>query len=63
VAIITLQFETPQDFSRFKKKGGGEILETNIRELTITLKCTEELPAIAIKNMNAKVIKSIPSSN
>jgi hypothetical protein len=58
VEIITLQFQTPQEFSRFKKKVTTEIIEYNIRDLTITLRCTEEIHASAIKNMNAKIIKS-----
>jgi hypothetical protein len=56
---VTLQFQTPQDLSNFRK-AACEIKEINIRELTMLCECTQVEIARAMNYYGARVIKEHP---
>jgi hypothetical protein len=53
---VTLQFQTPQDLSNFRK-AACEIKEVNIRELTMVCECTKKEIARAMNYYGALVIE------
>ncbi|HYH16829.1 MAG TPA: hypothetical protein VD794_16470 [Flavisolibacter sp.] len=53
---ITLQFQTPQDLSGFRKMAGNKIVEVNIKELVLTCHCNLPDIANAMNYFGAKVI-------
>ena len=54
--LITLQFQTPQDLSGFRKMIDKKIVEINIKELIITCHCDLPDVANAMNYFGAKVI-------
>ncbi len=54
---IILQFTTPQDLSKFRKVVKDRVIETNVKELTLTCQCTPEELAVARKYHEARVIQ------
>jgi hypothetical protein len=54
---VTLQFQTPQDFSRFRNLVAGQVTTVNIGDLTITCHCTDELVAHAMNEFGGRVTK------
>jgi hypothetical protein len=56
--IITLQFQTPQDLTGFRKMVEGKLLGVNVKELTITCHCSLPDIAHAMNYYGAKVIES-----
>jgi hypothetical protein len=57
---VTLQFQTPQDFSKFRNLVSGQVTTTNIGDLTITCHCTNELVAHAMNMLGGRVICEFP---
>lgn len=53
---VTLQFQTPQDLTGFRK-AACEIKEVNIRELTMVCECTKQEIARAMNYYGATVIE------
>jgi hypothetical protein len=55
--ITTLQFQTPQTLSNFKKKVSVTLVTMNLGELTLTGNYSQEQVDSAMKNFSATVIK------
>jgi hypothetical protein len=55
---ITLQFQTPQDLSGFRKVAKIKVTEVSIRELTVVCDCENTDIALAMNSFGAVVIKS-----
>ncbi|GAA4341868.1 hypothetical protein [Flaviaesturariibacter amylovorans] len=53
---VTLQFQTPQDFSRFRSLVSGQVTTIDIANLSITCLCSRELVAHAMNYFGGKVI-------
>ncbi|RYY97640.1 MAG: hypothetical protein EOO11_10325 [Chitinophagaceae bacterium] len=58
---VTLQFQTPQDFSRFRSLVSGQVTTIDIGDLTITCTCTDELIAHAMNQFGGRVIREFAS--
>ncbi|GAA4324495.1 hypothetical protein [Flaviaesturariibacter amylovorans] len=50
---VKLQFQTPQDFQKFRKMADGKILSFNIAELTVICDCRMVDVATAINKYGA----------
>jgi hypothetical protein len=59
---VTLQFQTPQDLSNFRK-AACDIKEVNIRDLTMICECTDTEIARAMNYYGAVVIKEHGEGN
>jgi hypothetical protein len=57
---VTLQFQTPQDFSKFRNLVSGQVTTTNIGDLTITCRCSDELVAHAMNMLGGRVVREFP---
>lgn len=53
---VTIQFQTPQDFTRFRSLVDNKILEKDIVNLRITCECGPEDIAYAMNYLGARVI-------
>jgi hypothetical protein len=62
LSINTLQFQTPQTLSNFKKKVNVPGLTMNLRELTLTGEFTGAQVALAVNNFGASVVKVAETS-
>jgi hypothetical protein len=52
---VKLQFQTPQDFQKFRKMASGNILSVSIADLYIICRCAMEDIANAINQLGATV--------
>ncbi|RYY83988.1 MAG: hypothetical protein EOO15_20280 [Chitinophagaceae bacterium] len=57
---VTIQFQTPQDFMRFRSLVSGQVTTVNISELSITCTCTQELMAHAMNEFGGMVRREWP---
>ncbi|GAB4093551.1 hypothetical protein [Flaviaesturariibacter terrae] len=58
---VTIQFQTPQDFSRFRSMVSGQVTTINIGNLSITCNCTPELLAHAMNDFGGVVLQEWPA--
>jgi hypothetical protein len=56
---ITLQFQTPQDLSGFRKMAGSKVTQVSIKDLTLTCSCSMKDIAHAINVFGAVAIDAI----
>jgi hypothetical protein len=63
LSIITLQFQTPQTLSNFKKKVNVPGLTMNLRELILTGTFTDLQISIALNNFGATIVKDLHSNH
>ncbi|MDB5253397.1 MAG: hypothetical protein JWP27_2566 [Flaviaesturariibacter sp.] len=54
---VTLQFQTPQDLTNFRKSVLGKPIETDIHNLTLTCECSPTDIALAMNSFGARVIE------
>ncbi|MDB5197397.1 MAG: hypothetical protein JWP88_1768 [Flaviaesturariibacter sp.] len=54
---VTLQFQTPQDLTNFRKSLDARQVRTDIPNLRLTCECTKNDLALAMNSFGAKVIE------
>ncbi|RYY39039.1 MAG: hypothetical protein EOO08_12255 [Chitinophagaceae bacterium] len=57
---VTIQFQTPQDFTRFRSLVSGQVTTVNIADLSITCACTPDLIAHAMNDFGGMVTREWP---
>ncbi|TCJ16538.1 hypothetical protein EPD60_07275 [Flaviaesturariibacter flavus] len=57
---VTIQFQTPQDFTRFRSLVDNNIIEKDLINLSITCNCSDKEVAYAMNYLDAKVIQEFP---
>ena len=55
--LVTLQFQTPQDLTNFRKSVIHKENKIDIANLRLTCQCTAEDLALAMNSFGAKVLK------
>jgi hypothetical protein len=55
---VTLQFQTPQDLTNFRKSVIDKPIQTDIHNLTLTCDCSLTDIALAMNSFGAKVIET-----
>jgi len=58
MGVVTLQFATVQELWKFRIEVRANILDINIKDITLRCKCSDEHIELAVKKYKAVVITS-----